>query len=478
MRSRKRLLFWVLLSVLVLAITAATAHAADICQQSFTYRLTKGSALTHAEADDNFRNANDLCDWIDAVSTCATAGQVLIGFDDDGDAVCDVPGDLICTDCVTLGTETAGNYALGDAEGGAATTGDSATGFFSLGTLEDARLSANVSLLGQSIAPAEMADADHGDVSWSGGVASVDADSVALGTDTTGGYAASSTEGGPATTATALAANGANCSAGNYPLGVDASGAVESCTAVSSGASPAGSGSEINARLDASTFQAVTGSSTANGGITVTSQSSGTPAVTAYSQGQSGPPSSGTTPSAGTALILRTSSVDYLGLDFGLDSSTTRAWIQSTSPNSFATTRTLAINPRGGGVGIGAIDNISASLSVKSTTTTAGGGIHIQALDNIPYGGLNIDASNDFFIWTRNSGGSNQTALTVDRDDGLLTMAGTWDAGDPGTRPTCDATVRGRYWHDFGGAGVADTVAVCAKSSGDVYAWHDLATIP
>lgn len=35
---------------------------------------------------------------------------------------------------------------------------------------------------------------------------------------------------GNATTATALAANGANCSAGQYPLGVDASGAVESCT--------------------------------------------------------------------------------------------------------------------------------------------------------------------------------------------------------------------------------------------------------
>jgi len=31
-------------------------------------------------------------------------------------------------------------------------------------------------------------------------------------------------------TATALAANGANCSAGSYPLGVDASGAAESCT--------------------------------------------------------------------------------------------------------------------------------------------------------------------------------------------------------------------------------------------------------
>ena len=35
---------------------------------------------------------------------------------------------------------------------------------------------------------------------------------------------------GNAGTATALAANGANCSAGSYPLGVDASGAAESCT--------------------------------------------------------------------------------------------------------------------------------------------------------------------------------------------------------------------------------------------------------
>ncbi len=37
---------------------------------------------------------------------------------------------------------------------------------------------------------------------------------------------------GNATTATALAANGANCGAGNSPLGVDASGAVEGCFAV------------------------------------------------------------------------------------------------------------------------------------------------------------------------------------------------------------------------------------------------------
>lgn len=44
-------------------------------------------------------------------------------------------------------------------------------------------------------------------------------------------YAADANSSGVATSATALAANGANCSAGQAPLGVDASGAVESCTA-------------------------------------------------------------------------------------------------------------------------------------------------------------------------------------------------------------------------------------------------------
>jgi len=40
---------------------------------------------------------------------------------------------------------------------------------------------------------------------------------------------------GTAAKATALAANGGNCSAGNYPLGVDASGAAENCTAAATG---------------------------------------------------------------------------------------------------------------------------------------------------------------------------------------------------------------------------------------------------
>ncbi len=41
---------------------------------------------------------------------------------------------------VALTTDTTGNYAAGDAEAGAALTGDSATGFFSAGAFEDARV--------------------------------------------------------------------------------------------------------------------------------------------------------------------------------------------------------------------------------------------------------------------------------------------------------------------------------------------------
>ena len=30
------------------------------------------------------------------------------------------------------------------------------------------------------------------------------------------------------------------------------------------------------------------------------------------------------------------------------------------------------------------------------------------------------------------------------------------------------------YWHDFGGAGVKDTVEVCAKAADDTYAWRTI----
>jgi hypothetical protein len=47
---------------------------------------------------------------------------------------------------------------------------------------------------------------------------------------------------------------------------------------------------------------------------------------------------------------------------------------------------------------------------------------------------------------------------------------------DPGIRPTCDITTWGNVFFDQGGAGVADSVAMCLKSDADTYSWVALAT--
>jgi hypothetical protein len=46
------------------------------------------------------------------------------------------------------------------------------------------------------------------------------------------------------------------------------------------------------------------------------------------------------------------------------------------------------------------------------------------------------------------------------------------------TKPTCDVSYRGTMWYVAGGAGVADSIEICAKASTDVYAWRAMATIP
>lgn len=68
-----------------------------------------------------------------------------------------------------------------------------------------------------------------GDVTSSGLTTTIGANKVTAGM-VAFNYAGSSSEGGAATTASALAANGGNCSATQYPLGMDAAGAAENCT--------------------------------------------------------------------------------------------------------------------------------------------------------------------------------------------------------------------------------------------------------
>lgn len=43
-----------------------------------------------------------------------------------------------------------------------------------------------------------------------------------------------------------------------------------------------------------------------------------------------------------------------------------------------------------------------------------------------------------------------------------------------GTRPTCAVGIRGTFYYEASGAGIKDTVAVCAKDAANVYAWRTI----
>ncbi len=71
----------------------------------------------------------------------------------------------------------------------------------------------------------------------------------------------------------------------------------------------------------------------------------------------------------------------------------------------------------------------------------------------------------------------NYAIYSTDTDPSVLTgklTVGSVDITDTGAKPTCDATTRGTFWVDEGGALVKDTVEVCAKDGADAYAWRTL----
>lgn len=195
-----------LLLVVAIAMAADAAMAACAVSNNFV----TGNV---AEADDVDQNFDELKTCIEALQagTGVTALDVdLITGDSSDDDDLDV-----AAGGTGVSTLTDGGVLLGNGTGDVVATA----------VLTEGQL-----LIGDGTTDPAVA-AMSGDVTMgSNGVAAIQANSVALGTDTTGNYAGSSSEGGAATTATALAANGGNCSAGSYPLGVDASGAAESCT--------------------------------------------------------------------------------------------------------------------------------------------------------------------------------------------------------------------------------------------------------
>lgn len=85
--------------------------------------------------------------------------------------------------------------------------------------------------------------------------------------------------------------------------------------------------------------------------------------------------------------------------------------------------------------------------------------------------GFFIENNGDIYTLTDNSFSIGQ--LNSNRFKNI-SIGGYIKIGDAGAKPTCDSSTRGTFFHDFGGAGVADTVEVCSKDAADVYAWRSL----
>jgi hypothetical protein len=417
-----------------------------------------------------------------------------------GDLAGTYPNPTIGANAVALGTDTTGFYVAsftagaglsgdGSGEGSAPTiaTASQEVGFLADGSAADLTCGASAQGKAQVMDAGTLQICDGaatsllstfypgphaGSATEGGPAASVADNSVALGEDTTGPYAAgdgeagdatglvcttcvgttdiaddaitsgkvgfnfagSGSEGGAATTATALAANGTDCSAGQAARGVDAGGNAESCF-TPAGGSPAGSGTELQYRVDGSTFGAVTSSTvsgaavTFGGLVTVGGGAAFNNPDLRIGSGTSGIANDGTLRlvlSGSEILRVRSDRAVFLG-----GSAAQAPSAQKCDHNG--THRCFAISD-GGSTGLGAGGTEDGRLIADGSSVV--GFARAASLNRATvYGGLDLDSATG------------------------------------GTKPTCDSAVRGWLWYTEGGTGVADAVEVCRKSAADTYAW-------
>lgn len=258
---------------------------------------------------------------------------------------------------------------------------------------------------------------------------------------------------GNAATATALAANGANCSAGNYPLGVNASGAVEDCTAV-------GAGGGASAANDLTDFKiTISTTSVTNDTINI---AAGHARVGNYSP---------TTIALGK-LVVTAGSGD---VKVFIDANNNLVCHKATA-GSIAVTE-------------------SGSVTCSNVTTPAypANGIPLYDLTVSAAQAVTIDADDRAFL--SNRGVSAGTGISISDAGGVASIgidtatvpqlgAGQNDFTGIGSflevkllnsvEGTCDASNRGRVVMVQGGAGVADTFRVCRKDASNNYAFATL----
>lgn len=219
--------------------------------------VTDDADCSSASADDGVVLCIDTGSWelvqgsgggsgdVTAVGDCATgdcfqsaaAGTIFAAPSGGGVATFRALTDADVPNSITVDLATAATTA---------NAGDSATAFFAAGTIEHERggLEADVSAFaglvriasGSTTAVTSLAGFNTAlGSSVADGAHTTDTDTTCLDAGVDCLFAASLSEGGAATTATALVANGTNCSAGEWAAGVDASGAAEGCTADDAG---------------------------------------------------------------------------------------------------------------------------------------------------------------------------------------------------------------------------------------------------
>ena len=135
----------------VLDVADGTGIDGTAAAEGATYTPTFDSTELDALSWSNGANATNAWTFdVSGTDHTMTAGSGLMSFSHDIAVLGDnieattetdrfvwmANGSTYAPEAITLGTDTTGTYAAGDAEAGAALTGDSATSFFSTGTLE------------------------------------------------------------------------------------------------------------------------------------------------------------------------------------------------------------------------------------------------------------------------------------------------------------------------------------------------------
>ena len=130
-------------------------------------------------------------------------------------------------------------YSRGDHQHGIA-TGAITSAHIQDGTIANADISSTAAIGYSKLSGVASSTHDHDSTYVNEGqsnsiTSTMIIDGTVSSSDVAFNYAGSASKGGSATTTLALAANPTNCPAGQYPLGIDAQGNVESCTAVPAG---------------------------------------------------------------------------------------------------------------------------------------------------------------------------------------------------------------------------------------------------